>query len=111
MGTAGWATGDGSAPTARIGWIYVRPLFTGLGLGTRLVEAAEAAARRGGFKVLSVEVTLNAVEFFASLGYETSSHGVRSLPRGQSLAVAYMRKHLGEGAPLGAIRDETADGV
>lgn len=109
LGTAGWAAGDGNASVARIRWIYVRPLFTGLGLGTRLVDAAEAAARRGGFKVLSVEATLNAVEFFAALGYETSSHGVRALPRGQSLAVAYMRKPVGDAAGVRDPSGETAD--
>jgi len=109
IGTAGWAAGDGSLSAARIRWVYVRPLFTGLGLGTRLVEAAEADARRAGFRALSVEATLNAVEFFAGLGYEASSHGVRNLAPGQSLAVAYMRKLLGEGAANLVIRNETAD--
>jgi len=98
VGTAGWTAGDGNASTARIRWVYVRPLFTGIGLGTRLVAAAEAAARRGGYKILTVEAPFNSVEFFAGLGYETSSHGVRALPRGQSLAVAYMRKPLGDEA-------------
>lgn len=109
MGTAGWMAGDGNASSARIRWIYVRPLFTGLGLGTRLVEAAEAAARRGGFEVLSVEATLNAVEFFAGLGYQTSSHGVRALPRGQSLAVAYMRRPVSHGPRMRDPSGETAD--
>lgn len=108
VGTAGWAAGDGNASAARIRWIYVRPLFTGLGLGTRLVEAAEAEARRGGFKVLSVEATLNAVEFFSGLGYETSSHGARALPHGQSLAVAYMRKPVGDAAQVRTIGGEAA---
>ena len=109
VGTSGWIASEGSALAARIRWVYVQPLFTGVGLGTRLVEAAEAAARRGGFKVFAVEATLNAVEFFAGLGYETSSHGVRSLPRGQTLAVAYMRKHLGDEAQVRPARDEAAD--
>lgn len=109
VGTSGWIASEGSALAARIRWVYVQPLFTGVGLGTRLVEAAEAAARRGGFKVFAVEATLNAVEFFAGLGYETSSHGVRSLPRGQTLAVAYMRKHLGDEAQVRSARDEAAD--
>lgn len=111
VGTAGWSAGDGNALAARIRWVYVRPLFTGVGLGTRLVEAAEAEARRGGFTVLSVEATLNASEFFAGLGYETSSHGVRSLPRGQTLAVAYMRKHLGDEAQAPLEKGEAADEV
>lgn len=96
VGTAGWAAGDGAHSVARIRWVFVRPLFTGLGLGTRLLEAAEAAAQRAGFEILSVEAPLNAAEFFATFGYETSSHGVRTVARGQSLAVAYMRKCVEE---------------
>lgn len=96
VGTAGWATGDGNHSVARIRWVFVRPLFTGLGLGARLLEAAEAAAQRAGFEILSVEAPLNAAEFFAGFGYETSSHGVRTVAPGQSLAVAYMRKRVEE---------------
>lgn len=98
VGTAGWTPGDGNHSAARIRWVFVRPLFTGLGLGGRLLEAAEAAAMRAGFEILSVEAPLNAAEFFAGFGYETSSHGVRTLSRGQSLAVAYMRKRVDEQA-------------
>lgn len=109
VGTAGWMAGDGNASTARIRWVYVRPLFTGVGLGTKLVEAAEAGARQAGFRVLSVEATLNSVEFFAGLGYEISSHGVRALAPSQSLPVAFMRKLLGDDASHARARDEAAD--
>lgn len=110
VATAGWTAGDGSISSARIRWVHVRPMFTGIGLGTRLVETAEAAAQKAGFDVLSVEATLNAAEFFAGLGYETSSHGVRSLPLGQSLAVAYMRKHLGRRPPqLTSMSEDAAE--
>lgn len=111
VGTAGWTAGDGNISAARIRWVHVRPLFTGLGLGTRLVGAAESAARRAGFELLSVEATLNAAEFFAGLGYETSSHGVRALPPGQNLAVAYMRKRLDRQLHLPPLSGETADDV
>lgn len=110
IGTAGWTAGDGNLSAARIRWVYVRPLFTGVGLGTRLVEAAEAGAQRAGFKTLSVEATLNSAEFFAGLGYETSSNGVRTLSPGHSLAVAYMRKLVGEAALQHAAGDQTAKG-
>lgn len=109
IGTAGWSAGDGNFSAARIRWVYVRPLFTGMGLGTRLVEAAEAGAQRAGFRSLSVEATLNSVEFFAGLGYETSSHGTRTLSPSQSVAVTYMRKLLGETANHRAAHDEAAD--
>lgn len=111
IGTAGWTAGDGNLSTARIRWVFVRPLFTGLGLGTRLVEAAEAAARRAGFSVFSAEAMANSVDFFSGLGYEISSYGVRNLASGQSLSVAFMRKDAGEKAEYLAGRDETTDEI
>ena len=109
VGTAGWSAGDGNLSAARIRWVYVQPLFAGVGLGTKLVEAAEAGASRAGFRMLSLEATANAVEFFAGLGYETSSHGVRSLAPGRGLPVTYMRKQLGADPASPMARDETAD--
>ena len=94
VGTAGWSTGDGSTASARIRWVFVRPMFTGLGLGSRLVRTAEAAVRSAGFDVISVEATLNSVEFFARQGYEISSHGVRALSANEGLPVAFLRKTL-----------------
>jgi GNAT superfamily N-acetyltransferase len=94
VGTAGWSAGDGSTASARIRWVFVRPMFTGLGLGTRLVRTAEAAVRKAGFDVISVEATLNSVEFFGRLGYEISSHGVRALAASEGLPVAFMRKAI-----------------
>jgi GNAT superfamily N-acetyltransferase len=96
VGTAGWVAGDGSVATARIRWVFVRPMFTGIGLGTKLVRVAEAAAQRAGFDTLSVEATLNAVGFFEQLGFEVSSHGVRALAPTQGLPVAFMRKSVEE---------------
>lgn len=111
VGTAGWTAGDGNLSAARICWVFVRPLFSGVGLGTRLVEAAEAGARRAGFRTLSVEATSNSAEFFSGLGYEITSHGVRMLTPGQSLPVAYMRKTLSEKADHLVGRDEAADEI
>lgn len=111
IGTAGWTAGDGNVSAARVRWVFVRPLFTGIGLGTRLVEAAEAGARRAGFRTLSAEAMSNSVEFFSGLGYEISSHGVRTLAPGKSLSVAYMRKMLEERAGHLAGRDESADEI
>lgn len=94
IGTAGWTAGDGNVAVARIRWVFVRPMFTGLGLGARLVHKAEAAVRSAGFDTVSVEAALTAVDFFAKHGYEVSSHGVRALTASEGLPVAFMRKTL-----------------
>jgi GNAT superfamily N-acetyltransferase len=92
IGTAGWSAADGFGTTARIRWVYIRPLFTSLGFGRKLVTEVERRARRAGFQSFSAEAPLTAVEFFSHLGYEISSHGVRALPRAEGLPVAYLRK-------------------
>jgi len=92
IGTAGWKVGDDSGATVRIGALFVRPLFTGLGVGRRLLAAVEDDARTAGFTAFSVRATLNAVAFFESHGYAVTSHGVRNLGPEANMAVAFMRK-------------------
>jgi GNAT superfamily N-acetyltransferase len=45
IGTAGWVPFDQRGTIARIASVYVSPQFTRLGIGRRLVTAAEARAR------------------------------------------------------------------
>ena len=92
IGTAGWSAADGFGTAARIRWVFVRPLFTGLGIGRRLVAETELRAGRAGFQAFSAEAPLTAVEFFNHLGYEVSSHGMRALPRAEGLPVVFLRK-------------------
>ena len=92
VATAGWAPADDNGISARIRSVYVRPLFTGIGVGRRMAMEAESWARRSGFKTFGARVTLNAVGFFEALGYEVTSHGVHMLPDDQGLPVSFMRK-------------------
>jgi GNAT superfamily N-acetyltransferase len=94
IGTAGWLPANDSGTIARMHGVFVRPLFTGGGIGRKLALAAEEQARRAGFSVFTVRATLNAVEFFSRLGYEASSRGAWTLGPKQILQVAFMRKHL-----------------
>jgi len=94
VGTAAWGLVDDSGRTARIASVFVRPFFTGLGIGHRLVAAVEASAAQAGYRSFSVRATLNAVPFFEQLGYEVTSHGTRPLTPELSLAVSFMRKDV-----------------
>lgn len=99
IGTAGWCPSDDTGLVARITNVFVRPLFSGGGLGRLLTQHAEERARRAGFKELSVRATLNATQFFERLGYEISAHGVQSIAPAIDLPVLFMRKCVGaEGA-------------
>ena len=92
VGTAGWSSADDGEVAARLRFIFVRPLFTGLGLGRRLLLEAEDLARQAGFRTFNVSATLNAAGFFTRLGYQMMGCGARPLSPTRALPVAYMRK-------------------
>lgn len=92
VATAGWALPLERGEAARVRAVFVRPLFTGLGIGQRMVEEAEAHARRRGFTEFAVRATVNATGFFEALRYEVTSHGTRTLQGGITLPVIFMRK-------------------
>jgi GNAT superfamily N-acetyltransferase len=92
VGTAAWSTGDGRSPTARILAVFVRPLFTGEGIGGRLVEHIEEEARAAGFHAFELSATLNSVAFFEGMGYRALRDGGWAMPSGQEIPVTFMRK-------------------
>jgi len=92
VGTAAWAPGEGTSPTARILVVCVRPLFTGEGIGRRLVEHIEEEASAMNYSALEASATRNAVGFFESLGYRVVRDGEWALPLGGAIAVSHMRK-------------------
>lgn len=94
IGTAGWSPADGVGVVARIRWLFVRPLFTQIGVGTRLLAEVERRALQAGFATFAAEVPLNAVDFFTRFGYSVTSHGLRPLPSVEGMAVAFLRKSV-----------------
>jgi GNAT superfamily N-acetyltransferase len=92
VGTAGWSSAEDGGTTARLRYVFVRPLFTGMGLGRRLVLEVEGLTRLAGFHTFTVRATVNAVGFFARLGYQVTSSAVRPLSLTHSLRVAFMQK-------------------
>lgn len=107
VATAGWVPADDNGVSARIRSVYVRPLFTGIGIGRKMALEAELWARRSGFRSFGARVTLNAVGFFEALGYEVTSHGVHMLPGERGLPVCFMRKS-DVNAPLAVDTEEGA---
>lgn len=93
IGTAGWSPADDSGKTARIRKVFVRPLFTNVGVGRMLVEAVEYRAEKAGFSDFSVRANMNALPFFEHIGYEITSYGVMAATSGVDLPVAFMRKY------------------
>jgi N-acetylglutamate synthase-like GNAT family acetyltransferase len=93
VGTGAWTAGDDSGASARISSVFIDPMFSGGGIGRRLMTSVEASAREAGYHRFSVRATSNAVPFFLALGYDIASHGVSSLSVVEgSLPVTFMRK-------------------
>lgn len=92
VGTAGWAPADDNGSTARIRKVFVRPLFTGTGIGKLLLNTAEDRAKRAGFEDFSVRANINAVSFYENRGYDITSYGVMPTQIKVDLPVAFMRK-------------------
>ena len=95
VATAGWAAGDDSGSMARIGWIFVEPMFAGCGLGRRMVADVEARAAQSGYSRFAIRATPNAVGFCQRLGYDVASQGVSALYGSvDPLPVSFMRKSV-----------------
>ena len=86
--------------SARLDGLFVRPLFTGLGVGRRLLDTVEASAYDTGYRQMALRCALNAVAFFLGRDYRMTSQGAFS-PIGTSpIPVVFMRKDLVAAAPL-----------
>ncbi|MEI9901935.1 MAG: GNAT family N-acetyltransferase [Hyphomicrobium sp.] len=98
VGVAAWSPGEQKSPTARILAIFVHPLFSGNGIGTRLGEFLADEAAAAGYRALETSATLNAVPFFERLGYIEMRRAAWGLPSGRDVPIAFMRKIAG-GSP------------
>ncbi len=61
---------DPATEPAKVRAMFVRPDWTRRGLGRRIVEECEAAARREGFRQLALLATLPGVPLYLACGFE-----------------------------------------
>lgn len=76
VGTAGWRRVDDSTDLARIEGLFVRPLFTFMGIGSALLALAESRARDAGCAAFTATVPPVSVPFLLRFGYDIAAHGV-----------------------------------
>ena len=79
---------------ARVRAFFVDPAFTRRGIGSRILETCEAAAREGGFTVFELAATLPGEPLYAAFGYVVVDRFEIALPDGEFLPVARMRKEV-----------------
>ena len=78
--------------------LYVHPSAVGQGVGAMLCDALEKLAGARGAKVLTVDVSDNAQEFFQKRGYVGKQRNTVTI-NGEWLANTTMQKTLAEAAP------------
>jgi predicted N-acetyltransferase YhbS len=92
IATAGWCAVAGEPEVGRIRKVAVDPDLAGKGVGRAMVGASEAAILASGRCAYFVRANLNAVPFYARLGYAAVGDGAMSLGAGVSIPVRFMRK-------------------
>jgi GNAT superfamily N-acetyltransferase len=81
---------DPASEPARVRAMFVRSDWTRRGLGTRILEACEAAARAEGFRGLSLMATLPGLLLYERFGFREISRQSITLPDGVEVECAAM---------------------
>lgn len=82
------------AEAARIRAFYVHPRWSRKGVGSRILEACEDAARRAGFSRIELVATLPGEPLYTAKGYEKAEAMTIETPDGESLPAFRMTKSL-----------------
>jgi GNAT superfamily N-acetyltransferase len=85
---------DPAVAAAHIRAFFVHPDWARRGIGRRIIEACEAAAKADGFSSLELDATLPGEPFYTAMGYEVTGRFDVPMPDGESLPGVHMVKSL-----------------
>ncbi|MEX2612367.1 MAG: GNAT family N-acetyltransferase [Gaiellaceae bacterium] len=85
---------DPSSEPARVRAMFVRADWTRRGLGRRILEECEAAARREGFRELALVATLPGVPLYLAYGFRRVEDTEVTMPDGVTIACVSMDKPI-----------------
>jgi GNAT superfamily N-acetyltransferase len=85
---------DPATEAARVRAMFVRPDWTRRGLGRRILEACEAAARSEGFRQLSLMSTLPGLPLYTAYGFRPVEEVEITMPDGVTLPCVAMELEL-----------------
>ena len=85
---------DPGNDAARIRAMYTHPDWTRLGIGTRLLELGESAARKAGFQTIELGATLAGEPLYLKCGYQEISREVQIADNGSKNFIIKMVKTL-----------------
>jgi len=83
---------DPAHDAAKIRAFFIHPSWARRGLGTKILEACESAAREAGFKRYEMGATLTGVKLFAARGYIPMRKIEISIGEGLTLPILHMEK-------------------
>ena len=92
---------DPAREPARVRAMFVHPEWTRRGLGRRILEECEGAARREGFQRLTLGATLPGVPLYLAFGFTPYREGEVTMPDGRALACVWMEKTIDAADPHG----------
>lgn len=85
---------DPNKDTGRIRAFFIHPDWARRGIGRRIIQTCEEAARRDGFTRMELVATLPGEPLYAAMNYAATRHYDLSMPDGTPLPVAHMQKEL-----------------
>lgn len=85
---------DPATEPARVRAMFVRGDWTRRGLGTRILDACEDAAKAAGFTDLSLMATLPGYELYGRYGYREVERVMNVMPDGVTLELVRMEKPI-----------------
>ncbi len=85
---------DPATEPARVRAMFVRSDWTRRGLGRRILEECEAAARAEGFRKLELLATLPGVPLYLAFGFVALGEVEATMPDGVAVACVSMEKRL-----------------
>jgi GNAT superfamily N-acetyltransferase len=87
---------DPTCEPARVRAMFVRADWTRRGLGRRILDECASAARREGFRMLSLMATLPGVPLYAAYGFRSLEEVEVTLPDGVRIACVTMEKPIAD---------------
>ncbi|MEO5705000.1 MAG: GNAT family N-acetyltransferase [Candidatus Limnocylindrales bacterium] len=85
---------DPASEPARVRAMFTRSDWTRRGLGRRILEACEAAAKSEGFRTLALVATLPGVPLYESVGFRLIDRTEIRMPDGTMIATANMDRPI-----------------
>jgi GNAT superfamily N-acetyltransferase len=85
---------DPATEPARVRAMFVRPDWTRRGLGRRILEACEAAAREEAFRTLALMSTLPGRPLYEAYGFRATGDAIVQMPNGVEVECTAMEKPI-----------------